>query len=132
MSTHLIDTDIAIEALRRRRRALRARFAAHGTALAISSVTVAELTYGAHRSTEPAANLAAVEEFVALLTVLPFDIGAAQHAGQVRAELAGLGTPIGAYDVLIAGHARSLGLVVATGNVREFRRVPGLRVENWR
>ncbi|MCH7564885.1 MAG: VapC toxin family PIN domain ribonuclease, partial [Gemmatimonadetes bacterium] len=53
------------------------------------------------------------------------------HFGQIRAELARLGKPIGPYDLMIAGHARSLGLVLVTNNVKEFRRVSGLRVENW-
>ena len=56
---------------------------------------------------------------------------AAMHAGRARAQLAAAGAPIGPYDVLIAGHARSLGLVVVTNNEREFARVPGLEVENW-
>ncbi len=63
------------------------------------------------------------------LEIAVFDATAAAHFGQIRAELAGLDKPIGPYDMMIAGHARSLGLV--TNNVREFRRVSGLRVENW-
>jgi tRNA(fMet)-specific endonuclease VapC len=62
---------------------------------------------------------------------MPFSAKAAAHFGQVRAELARLGTPCGAYDVLIGAHARSEGLVLVTNNVREFRRIPGLRVDNW-
>jgi tRNA(fMet)-specific endonuclease VapC len=56
---------------------------------------------------------------------------AATHFGQLRAELAKIGKPIGPYDQMIAGHARSLGLILVTNNVREFERVPGLRLENW-
>ena len=63
--------------------------------------------------------------------VLAFGEKAAVHSGQIRAELARRGTPIGPYDVMIAGHARSEGLVVVSNNVREFERVEGLRVENW-
>jgi tRNA(fMet)-specific endonuclease VapC len=58
-------------------------------------------------------------------------IKAAAHFGQIRAELARLGTPCGAYDMLIGAHARSEGLVLVTNNVREFLRIPGLRVDNW-
>lgn len=67
----------------------------------------------------------------ARLEVLPFDSAAASHSGQVRSELKKKGTPIGPYDVLIAGHARSLGLVLVTNNTREFNRVDGLRIEDW-
>jgi tRNA(fMet)-specific endonuclease VapC len=59
------------------------------------------------------------------------DALSAMHFGQLRAELASTGRLIGPYDMMIAGHARSLGLILVTNNVREFKRVPGLRVENW-
>jgi len=65
------------------------------------------------------------------LEIAVFDTTAAAHFGQIRADLARLGKPIGPYDMMIAGHARSLGLVLITNNVKEFRRVSGLRVENW-
>ncbi|AKA22718.1 pirin [Pseudomonas chlororaphis] len=68
---------------------------------------------------------------MARLEVLAYDHEAAIHSGQLRAELARAGTPIGPYDQLIAGHARSRGLVLVTNNVREFERVPGLRIEDW-
>ena len=79
----------------------------------------------------PARNLADVEGFLARLEVLDFDAAAATHAGQIRAELARLGTPIGPYDQMIAGHARSRGLVVVSNNTAEFARVAGLRIANW-
>ena len=68
---------------------------------------------------------------IARLEVLPFNAVAATHFGQLRAELAGAGTPIGPYHLMIAGHARASGLVLVTNNVDEFKRVPGLRIENW-
>ena len=68
---------------------------------------------------------------MARLEILPYDTLAASHTGQLRAELARSGTPIGPYDQLIAGHARSRGLIIVTNNRREFDRVPGLRVEDW-
>lgn len=70
-----------------------------------------------------------MEGFASRLEVLEYDEPAASHTGQLRAELARSGTPIGPYDQLIAGHARSRGLIVVTNNRREFDRVPGLRVE---
>ncbi|MEE1540300.1 MAG: PIN domain-containing protein, partial [Arenicellales bacterium] len=86
---------------------------------------------GAERSTDTKRNLFEVEGLAARLDVLNYDETAAIHSGQLRAELATAGTPIGPYDQMIAGHCRSLGLILVTNNVREFDRVPGLRVENW-
>ena len=90
-----------------------------------------ELVYGAERSANPEQNLRVLEGFAARLDMLSYDAGAATHPGQIRAELAAAGTPIGPYDQMIAGHARSLGLIVVTNNVKEFKRVEGLRVDNW-
>jgi Predicted nucleic acid-binding protein, contains PIN domain len=90
-----------------------------------------ELVYGAERSANPEQNLRVLEGFAARLDTLSYDINAATHTGQIRAELAAAGTSIGPYDQMIAGHARSLGLIVVTNNVREFERVKGLRVDNW-
>lgn len=129
--THLLDTDVAIEILRGRDAAVRSRLQEADRGLAVSAVTVMELAYGASRSSDPGRNSKAVDAFLGLVGVEDFDTEAASHAGEIRAELAADGEPIGAYDVLIAGHARSRGLVVVTRNVREFARVPGLRVEVW-
>lgn len=90
-----------------------------------------ELIYGAEKSANPERNLADVEGFAARLEVLPYDAQAAAHSGQLRAELARIGKPIGPYDQMIAGHARAQGLILVTNNLREFERVPGLRVEDW-
>ena len=90
-----------------------------------------ELVYGAEKSQSPERNMAVLEGFSARLEVLEYSIGAALHTGQLRAELARLGQPIGPYDQMIAGHARSLGLILVTNNIREFARVPGLRTEDW-
>ena len=127
---HLVDTDIAIELLRKRDARLRERWRAAGRVSA-SSVTLLELRYGAARSAAAPQNDAAVDELLTAVDLLDFDADAAAHAGDIRADLARRGTPIGAYDVMVAGHARSRGLVVVTRNEREFRRVDGLRVERW-
>ncbi|HEX9931212.1 MAG TPA: PIN domain-containing protein, partial [Allosphingosinicella sp.] len=99
--------------------------------LCISTVVLTELLHGAAKSARAAENRRAVEDFAGRLEVLPFDEEAAGHAAEIRAELERKGTPIGAYDVLIAGHARSRGLALVTGNLGEFRRVDGLRCEDW-
>jgi tRNA(fMet)-specific endonuclease VapC len=90
-----------------------------------------ELIYGAEKSSAPERNLAVIEGFAGRLDVLSYDMNAASHTGMIRAELAKAGTPIGPYDQMIAGHARSQGLIVVTNNLREFKRVQGLRLEDW-
>ena len=131
MLRYLLDTNLCIRVLRDRPASLRARFNAEATALCISDVVVYELLFGAEKSAKPAENRTAVERFTARLSVLPFDSAAAGHAAEIRATLERRGTPIGAYDLMIAGHARSKGLIVVTGNLREFDRVEGLRSEDW-
>ena len=76
-------------------------------------------------------NLEAVDNFTARLSVLSFDEMAAAHFGELRATLERAGTPIGPYDLMFAGHARSDGMILVTKNERAFNRVDGLRVENW-
>mgnify|MGYP000076639617 CR=1 FL=1 len=127
----LLDTNILIFALRNRTPGLRDRMRAQVGRMAVSAISAAELAYGVERSSDPVRNRRATEELLALTTPLAFDERAAEHAGEIRATLASAGTPIGAYDVLIAGHARSAGLTLVTNNVREFARVPGLLVEDW-
>lgn len=117
--------------MRREPSPLRQRLRAESDRLAVSTITVSELAYGVQRSTEPSSNRRAVEQFLALTSVLPFTSAAAEHAGEIRALLAAAGTPIGGYDVVIAGHARSAALAVVTNNTREFARVPGLEVIDW-
>jgi len=103
----------------------------HSGLMSISAVTLGELIYGAEKSAQPERNLADIEGLTARLEVLPFDDLAATHFGQLRAELTKIGKPIGSYGQMIADHARSLGLILATNNMREFERVPGLRLKNW-
>lgn len=131
MLKYLLDTNLCIRVLRDRPNGLRERFNAEASGLSISSVVLYELLFGAAKSARPAENRHAVEAFAARLEVLDFDSDAAAHAGEIRADLERQGTPIGGYDGLIAGHARSRGLVVVTGKLAEFRRVEGLRCEDW-
>lgn len=131
MLKYLLDSNFCIRVLRDRPQGLRERFNAEASSLSISSIVLYELLYGAAKSARPLENSQAVEGFAARVQVLDFDSDAAAHAGEIRAELERKGSPIGGYDVLIAGHARSRGLVVVTGNLAEFRRVDGLRCEDW-
>lgn len=131
MLRYMLDTNICIYTIKNRPAYIRDSFNLHHGRLCISTVTLSELIYGAENSQAPTRNLSDIEGMAARLDVLPFDNAAASHSGQIRAELKKKGTPIGAYDVLIAGHARSLGLVLVTNNTREFNRVDGLRIEDW-
>ena len=127
----MLDTNVVIHTVRNRPEEVRRMFRLHEGQMCISTVTLMELVYGAEKSTEPYRNLKNIESFSARLDKLSYDEDAANHTGRIRAELTRLGTPIGPYDAMIAGHARSLGLTVVTANTREFERVPGLVVESW-
>ncbi|WP_348970458.1 type II toxin-antitoxin system tRNA(fMet)-specific endonuclease VapC [Pseudomonas atacamensis] len=131
MIKYMLDTNICIFTIKNKPQIVREAFNRHSGQLCISAITLMELIYGAEKLAAPEKNLAIVEGFVARLDVLPFDNDAAAQAGMVRSELAKAGTPIGPYDQMIAGHARSLGLIVVTNKVREFQRVSGLRIEDW-
>jgi len=131
MLKYLLDTNIVIYTMKNRPTEVRKAFNVHSGQLCISSVTLMELLYGAEKSSDPARNISNIETFAARLDVLSYDPAAAHHTGQIRAELAKSGQPVGPYDQMIAGHARSLGLILVTNNVREFKRVSGLRIENW-
>ncbi|MBS9427012.1 type II toxin-antitoxin system tRNA(fMet)-specific endonuclease VapC [Photorhabdus akhurstii] len=131
MLKYMLDTCICIYTLKNQPQRVREAFLLHHDQLCISTVTLMELIKGAEKSGNPESNMKIIEGFVARLRVLDFDSKAAVHAGQIIAELERGGLRIGAYDNQIAGHARSQGLIIVTNNVREFERVPGLRVENW-
>ncbi|RUJ45759.1 tRNA(fMet)-specific endonuclease VapC [Pseudomonas aeruginosa] len=131
MLKYMLDTNICIFTIKNRPEQVREAFKRHSGQMSISTVTLMELIYGAEKSANPERNLADVEGFAARLEVLPYDTQAAAHSGQLRAELARMGKPIGPYDQMIAGHARAQGLILVTNNLREFERVPGLRVEDW-
>ena len=99
------------------------------TDIAISAIVAHELFYGAFRSQRATQNVASIDALQ--FEVLEFDKEDARQAGEVRALLASRGTPIGPYDVLIAGQAKSRNLILVTSNTDEFGRVPGLRLDDW-
>ncbi len=131
MLRYMLDTNLCIRVLRDRPQAIRPRFNAEADGLCISTIVLTELLHGAAKSARPVENRTAVERFADRVAVLSFDADAAAHAGDIRAQLEREGRSIGGYDVLIAGHARSRGLVVITDNLGEFQRVLGLRSEDW-
>lgn len=132
MLRYMLDTNTCIRAMRVDATSnLAGRFNRHAEQLCISSIVLAELYYGAENSRRVSDNLLEIEQFVARLQgVLDFDAAAAADFGRIRAALKKM--PIGPLDTLIAAHARSRDLIVVTGNVGEFARVPGLAVEDWR
>lgn len=132
MARYMLDTDISSYLIKRRDPALQARLTKVAIAgLCISSVTKAELLYGVARSSNKRVNRLAVDEFLRYVRVLPWDEEAAEHYAVIRVALETAGTPIGNLDTMIAAHARSCRVTVVTNNERHFRKVPGLRVDNW-
>jgi tRNA(fMet)-specific endonuclease VapC len=126
----LLDTNVLIHSVRGRPPAVRAHLQQQSPDdLAISSITVAELWYGAEKSANPAAKRAAWESVLAPFQVIAFDRGAAEHHARIRHVLRR--TPIGERDLLIASIALAHDLTLVTHNAREFSRVPRLRVEDW-
>lgn len=97
--------------------------------IGLSAIVLQELYFGAFKSQRRERNLALVDDL--RLEVVAFDQDDARHAGEIRATLAAQGIPIGGFDVLIAGQARARDLTLVTRNLREFRRVEGLRIEDW-
>jgi tRNA(fMet)-specific endonuclease VapC len=131
MLRYMLDTNFCIRVLRDRPAGLRDRFNQEVDAMSISTLVLTELLVAAEKSNRPAENRREIAGMTARLDVLGFDADGAAHAAEIRASLERAGRSIGAYDVLIAGHARSRGLVVVTSNMREFSRVEGLRAEDW-
>jgi len=128
----MLDTNVCVELLRGRAPGLFARLRQYQIdEIGISSITLAELRYGAAKSARPARHEVLLAVFCAPLAILPFDHLAAETYGRVRSELERTGTTIGPLDTLIASHALALGVTLVTHNEREFGRVTGLPVENW-
>lgn len=130
--THILDTDICSYLMKRTHPVLIERVKSFKPGeLKVSAVTLFELEFGVLRSQQPERLRPIIEGFLVNVEVLPLSPGAAAEAGAVRMELEADGTPIGAYDPLIAGHVRHLGATLVTNNVREFSRVSGLKLEDW-
>ena len=127
---YLLDANVVIALLNNNVPALARRARQGGLGdIAISAIVMHELFYGAFKSSRATHNIAVVDSLQ--FHVLEFDREDARQAGAVRALLAAKGTPIGPYDVLIAGQAVARNLVLVTNNTNEFARVPGLHIENW-
>ncbi|WP_420812973.1 type II toxin-antitoxin system tRNA(fMet)-specific endonuclease VapC [Nitrincola schmidtii] len=128
---YMLDTNIVIYVIKNRPIEVLNTFNRYGGQMCISAITLAELMHGVEKSTQPEHNLRQVEDFISRLDILEYDIKAASHYGDIRANLEKQGKPIGVNDLHIAGHARSESLILVTNNLKEFERVSGLRLENW-
>ena len=127
----MLDTNICIYLIKEQPASVLDRFASHPVGdIGVSVITLAELEYGIAKSSRPARNRAALEQFVSPLEVAAFDRDATAVYGRVRTMLE-KGQPIGSMDLLIAAHAISLDVQLITHNVKEFGKVPGLRIEDW-
>jgi tRNA(fMet)-specific endonuclease VapC len=128
----MLDTNICIYFIKQQPPAVIERFLSHPVGdIGVSSITAAELAYGVSKSRHASNNRLALEQFLAPLEVASFDQEAALSYGRLRSQLEAKGSLIGSMDMLIAAHALSLGVRLGTNNLKEFRRVPGLRLENW-
>jgi tRNA(fMet)-specific endonuclease VapC len=128
---YLLDTNTCIRAMRGVTSVVDALATHSPKDLSVSAITAYEMQTGAEKCVDPSREGAKVDKFLNAIHVNAFDRPAAMSAAKIRANLESRGEMIGPYDVLLAGHARSLGLILVTDNTKEFRRVPGLTMENW-
>jgi tRNA(fMet)-specific endonuclease VapC len=129
---YLLDTNICIYIIRKKPKIVLERLKSLEIGdVTISSITLSELEYGVSKSSQIQQNRDALNAFLAPIEVAPYDHMAAYRYGQLRAFLEQKGLIIGAMDMLIAAHALSLSVTLATNNTREFKRIPGLDIENW-
>lgn len=129
---YMLDTNICIYAVKRKPEQVFLKLQEHDPSeVCISSITYAELFHGAEKSQSIEKNRVALALLLANIEIMDFDSSAAESYGKIRADLEKTGKPIGPLDMMIAGHAKSLGYTVVTNNTREFMRVDGLKLENW-
>ncbi|MDD2920744.1 MAG: type II toxin-antitoxin system VapC family toxin [Anaerolineales bacterium] len=129
---YMLDTNICIGLIRQKPPSLIKKIVNHAFGdIGLSTITVAELMYGAQKSNQPEQNMRVLEQFLLPFEVADFDQSAANAYGILRAYLEKSGKIIGSMDMLIGAHALSLEVVLATNNIREFKRIPNLMIEDW-
>ena len=129
---YMLDTNICIYAIKHKPPEVIKNFLSHDPDdLCISSITYAELMHGVEKSMAIEKNRVAITMFLSPISILDFDVYAAEEYGRIRADLERKGTPIGPMDMLIAAHAKSEDLILVTNNTREVERVNDLTVEDW-
>lgn len=129
--SYLLDTNICVYAIKRWPTVIERLQALSPDDVSVSAVTLAELWFGARKSSKPVPTRANVDAFLVPFAVIPFDPGAADSYAEIRLELERTGRPIGERDLMIASTALSRGFTVVTHNVGEFGRVSGIAVEDW-
>lgn len=129
---YLLDTNICIYIAKGQPLAVRARFDQHTLHdLAMSTITLGELRFGAEKSQARDRALATIEQLMQVIPACSLPLAVGEHYGQIRATLQKQGQPIGNNDLWLAAHARAEGWILVSNNTREFERVPGLQLENW-
>lgn len=129
---YVLDTNICIYIIKRSPEHVYERFNSLSVGdVAISAITYSELQYGVWNSSQPDKNCIALATFLSPIEIIDFPAGAAVVYGKLRTDLKKAGTPIGSFDLLIATHALYQKKILVTNNVKEFKRIPGLRIENW-
>jgi len=129
---YMLDTNICIYIIKKKPKNVLINLQSNmDKGIAISAITLAELMYGVEASEYPENNTIALNQFLSIAYILPFDDRAAAEYGKICATLRRKGTPIGTMDMLIAAHAKAEGLTIVTNNVREFERVDNINLENW-
>ena len=130
---YMLDTNVIIMTVRHPDWPIYAKVKDHlGKDLCISSVTYGELEYGIKKSAFPDRNRVAISQILLGIKILDFDARAAEHFGDIFADLENRNVQIGDRDMMIAGHARSLDYTLVTNNIREFSRVAGLQYTDWK
>jgi tRNA(fMet)-specific endonuclease VapC len=129
---YLLDTNICIYIIKRKPEQVHRRFKQlHIGDVGISAITFCELQFGVANSAQVEKNQLALTKFLGPLEIIDFPSAAATEYGNIKKHLQSRGQPIGNFDLLIAAHAIHQGLILVTNNAKEFKRVPGLKVENW-
>lgn len=129
---YLLDTNICIYIIKKKPERVLEKFKTFPLgSIGITTITLAELQYGIRKSLNHQKNLKALDQFIIPLEIIDFDYNATIEYGLIRAKLEKLGTPIGSLDMLIGAHAKSMDLTLVTNNEKEFKRIEGLKIENW-
>jgi tRNA(fMet)-specific endonuclease VapC len=128
---YLLDTDTCVYVMKKIQSVRKKFESSDQSELFVASISVAELEYGIVKSSQIEKNRKSLNGFLTLVNIISFDITAASHYGLIRNSLEKKGTPIGSNDMLIAAIATCNDFILATNNEREFRRIEGLKIENW-
>lgn len=131
MVKYLLDTDICIYWLKGRKEVGEKFLARENKEISISSITVAELYFGAYNSSKITENLITAERFIQSITVLPLTNNSLRKFAELKAKLRQIGKPIADFDLLIASVALSENLILVTNNTKHYARIPELKLENW-